>query len=55
MNRNGALWATPEQVAKITYGRAFKGAPVAYAPGFWRVIMLVIRNLPSFVFNRMEI
>lgn len=55
MNRSGALWATPQQVAKIVYSRAFKGGPVAYAPGFWRVIMLVIRNLPSFVFNRMEI
>ncbi|SIQ10309.1 Short-chain dehydrogenase [Rhizobium sp. RU35A] len=55
MNRSGALWASPEQVAQIVYRRAFRGGPVAYAPGFWRIIMLVIRNLPSFIFNRMEI
>lgn len=55
MNREGALWAKPEQIARIIYARAHKGGPVAYAPGFWRYIMLIIRNLPSAIFNRMEI
>lgn len=55
MTRKGALWAKPEQVAEIIYRRSTKGGPVAYAPGFWRYIMLVIRNLPSVIFNRMEI
>ncbi|MBB4387232.1 SDR family NAD(P)-dependent oxidoreductase [Rhizobium leguminosarum] len=55
MNRKGALWAKPEQVAAIVHARAYRGGPVAYAPGFWRYIMLIIRNLPSAIFNRMEI
>lgn len=55
MNRSGALWAKPEQIAKIVYSRAHKGGPIAYAPSFWRYIMVIIRNLPSAIFNRMEI
>lgn len=55
MNRKGALWAKPEQIAAITYARAHRGGPIAYAPGFWRYIMLIIRNLPAAIFNRMEI
>lgn len=55
MNRTGALWAKPEQIAAITHARAYRGGPIAYAPGFWRYIMLIIRNLPVAIFNRMEI
>jgi len=28
---------------------------VLYTPGKWALIMLVIRNLPAFVFNRLDI
>lgn len=55
MTRKGALWAKPEQIAAIIYARAKRGGPVAYAPGFWRYIMAIIRNLPSTIFNRMDI
>lgn len=55
MNRNGALWAKPEQIAAIAHARAYRGGSIAYAPGFWRYIMLIIRNLPAAIFNRMEI
>lgn len=55
MNRKGALWAKPENVAAIVHARAYRGSGIAYAPGFWRYIMLIIRNLPAAIFNRMEI
>ncbi|MCZ7934022.1 SDR family NAD(P)-dependent oxidoreductase [Agrobacterium leguminum] len=55
MNRNGLLWARPEQIAAVVHASALRGGPVAYAPGFWRYIMLIIRNIPSRIFNRMEI
>jgi hypothetical protein len=32
-----------------------KGGPVVYTPAFWRFIMLVIRHLPSFIFNKLNI
>jgi decaprenylphospho-beta-D-erythro-pentofuranosid-2-ulose 2-reductase len=55
MNRKGLLWATPEKIAAITHARAYRGGSIAYAPGFWRYIMLIIRNLPCAIFNRMDI
>jgi hypothetical protein len=32
-----------------------RGKPVVYAPGKWALIMMVIRHLPRFVFNKMDI
>lgn len=55
MKRTGRLWARPEDVARVAYERAGRGGAIAYAPGFWRAIMLIIRNLPNSVFNRMDI
>ena len=55
MDRKGLLWAKPEQIALIAYNRSKRGGPIAYAPGFWRLIMLIIRHLPSTLFNRMDI
>lgn len=55
MNRKGALWATPEQIARVARRAADRTGPVFYAPGRWRLIMLIIRNLPTVIFNRMSI
>ncbi len=53
--KKGVLWAKPEAVAAVIVKAAEKGGPVVYAPGFWRFIMLVIRHLPVFVFNKLNI
>jgi len=53
--RKGPLWASPDQVAKHIVGGIGRGTPVLYAPGFWRLIMLVIRLLPQTVFNRISL
>ena len=29
--------------------------PVVYTPGRWALIMLIVRHLPRFVFNRLDI
>ena len=48
-------FASPEQVAKlITAGIEAKKA-VFYAPGKWWLIMMVIRHLPTFIFNKLNI
>lgn len=54
-DRKGLLWATPEQIAAVIRRVADHGGPVAYAPWFWRVIMLIIRFLPASIFNRLNI
>jgi NAD(P)-dependent dehydrogenase (short-subunit alcohol dehydrogenase family) len=43
---------TPEAVARRVVRAIDRGTPVVYAPGMWRWIMLVIRNLPRFVMRR---
>lgn len=32
-----------------------KGSPVVYVTGIWQIIMLVIRHLPRFIFNKMDL
>jgi NAD(P)-dependent dehydrogenase (short-subunit alcohol dehydrogenase family) len=42
----------PDQVAGLVVRAIDRGTPVAYAPGIWRLIMLVIRLLPRFVMRK---
>ncbi len=51
----GPALAPVEDVAKAIVEGVAKGRLVVYAPGKWWLIMMVIRHLPTFVFNRMDI
>ncbi len=51
----GALWASPDTVAQGIVKAIRKGKPVAYVPAFWQGIMAIIRSLPYFVFNKIDI
>lgn len=42
----------PEDVARLVLKAIQRGTPVVYAPGTWRWVMLVIRNLPRAVMRR---
>jgi short-subunit dehydrogenase len=48
----GLLWASPESAAACIVAAIDRGASVAYVPGFWRAIMLVIRSLPEWLLFR---
>lgn len=50
-----ARMARVEDVAGTIVAGIAAGKPVVYAPGKWAVIMLIIRNLPRFIFNKMDI
>lgn len=47
--------ASPEAVAQAIVAAIDKGCPVVYAPARWALIMVIIRHLPRFVFNRLNI
>jgi decaprenylphospho-beta-D-erythro-pentofuranosid-2-ulose 2-reductase len=49
------LTATPEQVAHDVYHAHIKGKDVLYTRWFWRWIMLVINNIPEFIFKRLSL
>lgn len=55
MKRQGARLARVEDVAQLIVSASAQGKSVVYAPGKWALIMMVIRHLPRFVFNKMDI
>ena len=55
LKQDGASLARVEDVAALIVRGVSKGSPVIYAPGKWWLIMMIIRHLPRFVFNKMDI
>ncbi|MGQ2994790.1 SDR family NAD(P)-dependent oxidoreductase [Variovorax sp.] len=55
LKSRGARLASVEKVAKKVVEGIHSGRSTIYVPGKWRWIMLVIRNLPAFVFNKLNI
>jgi decaprenylphospho-beta-D-erythro-pentofuranosid-2-ulose 2-reductase len=51
----GALWAQPDQVAKDINGAINGKKHILYTPGFWRLIMLIIKHIPEFVFVKLKL
>lgn len=49
------LVAPPERVARDIERAIARRRAVAYTPWFWCWIMLIIRSIPSFIFNRMKL
>jgi short-subunit dehydrogenase len=48
------LVAQPEDVARDIYRAVKRRKNVVYVPWFWRVIMLVVRAIPEWLFKRMH-
>lgn len=55
LKQDGAKLADVGDVAAAIVRGVKKGSPVIYAPGKWGLIMMIIRHLPRFVFNKMDI
>jgi decaprenylphospho-beta-D-erythro-pentofuranosid-2-ulose 2-reductase len=51
----GALWASPEQVARGIVAAVCRRRATAYVPWFWRYVMWVIRMIPETVFKRLRL
>ncbi len=48
------LTASPEQAAKIIYKAYKRNKNIVYVGPIWRLIMLIIRNIPEFIFKRLK-
>ena len=55
LKAKGAKLADVSGVAKAIVDGVARGTPVVYAPRKWSLIMMIIRHLPRFVFNKMKI
>jgi short-subunit dehydrogenase len=53
--KKGFLWAEPAPVARTIARAMIRGTPVVYTPGFWRLIMAIIRFIPERVFVRLRL
>lgn len=53
--KSGILWATPDTIAKGIVQAMSKGKNEAYLPGFWRLIMFIIRHIPESIFKRLSL
>ncbi|MDR2205044.1 MAG: SDR family NAD(P)-dependent oxidoreductase [Flavobacteriaceae bacterium] len=52
---NPKLTATPKQAANCMYKAWKKQKNVVYVLPIWRIIMLIIRNIPEFIFKKMKL
>ena len=55
LKAKGAKLASVEDVADQIVAAVESGKPVVYVPGKWWLIMMIIRHLPAFIFNKMNI
>jgi decaprenylphospho-beta-D-erythro-pentofuranosid-2-ulose 2-reductase len=55
LKQQGRRLASVEEVARQIVVETNQGKPVIYAPAKWALIMMIIRHLPRFVLNRLDI
>jgi decaprenylphospho-beta-D-erythro-pentofuranosid-2-ulose 2-reductase len=51
----GPLWASPEQIARGIHRAIQNRKDLVYLPGFWRLIMRIIREIPEAIFKRLSL
>lgn len=51
----GPLWAQPHQVARDIDRAIAGGKAIVYTPGFWRLVMLVIKSIPESIFVKLKL
>ena len=53
---DGLFWLiTADRAAEIILRKAERGSTTAYVPARWRMVMAVIRSIPSIVFRRLKV
>lgn len=55
LKTEGARLAPVQEVAESVVKGIQKQKPTIYAPAKWALIMIVVRHLPRFIFNKMDI
>lgn len=55
LKEQGAKMASVEDVSQKIVSAIERGQPLAYVPAKWALVMLIIRHLPTFFFNKLNI
>jgi short-subunit dehydrogenase len=54
--KDGLFWLiSADRAAEITLDKAARGAVSAYVPARWRLLMSIVRSIPSFIFTKLGI
>ena len=53
--KKGALWASPDAIAQGIVSAIDKKRDVVYLPGFWWLIMTLIRHIPERIFKKLSL
>lgn len=53
--RKGFLWAKPSEVATLIVNAIDMNKDEVYIPAFWRLIMIIIKTIPSKIFKTMKV
>ncbi|MFA7293087.1 MAG: SDR family oxidoreductase [Rhodocyclaceae bacterium] len=53
--KKGALWAQPDAVARGILAAIESGRNEVYLPGFWCLIMAIIRHIPEPIFKKLSL
>lgn len=53
--KKGPLFAKPDVVARGIYQAMTGGKNVVYLPGFWRLIMAIVKSVPESIFKRLKL
>ena len=52
--KKGVLWSSPELVAREIESAVKRRRHTVYIPGYWRLIMAIVRSIPEAVFKRLK-
>jgi short-subunit dehydrogenase len=52
--KKGPLFSSPDRVATSIVNGIDRGRSVVYAPGYWRLIMFIVRSIPERLFKRLH-
>ena len=54
--KDGLFWViSADRAAEIMLDKVRRGTATAYVPARWRMVMAIIRSIPSFIFSRLGI
>ncbi len=51
----GALFSKPEIIGKGIFEAMTKGKDIVYLPGFWYLVMFIIRHIPESIFKKLKL
>ena len=55
LDTNGSIWTSSDKAGKLIYFGVKKRRRTTYIPGYWRIIMTIIKYLPWSIFKKMNL